>query len=166
MPPPFKPVSREQVFRRLFGRGAAATWNVADEGQPDDIRGFKTTTRRIKLFSDVPAAEQPWFGQAEHGETIEQKSNTPYKQSWKAQWMVYHKAGDIPGYEPTIWNNLILDALMLAMAPTTDDPGYLDRRNTLSGLVHHCFVSGEVFKDPGDIDNQALLIIPITILVP
>ena len=37
---------------------------------------------------------------------------------------------------------------------------------TLGGLVHHCFIDGKVFKDPGDLDGQALIIVPITVLAP
>ena len=56
---------------------------------------------------------------------------------------------------------LILDAVQ-ALFPA-DDP---DRVQTLGGLVHHCFISGKLFKDPGDLDGQALIIVPIKILVP
>lgn len=153
--------SREAVFEALFGLTNGVTW---DPGTGDV--GFKTRTRRIKLFSDVPDKEQPWLGQAEHGENSAQVSNLPYRRTWQAQWLIYHQAGKQPGVEPTRWNNLIIDALEAALAPVPADPGFLDERNTLSGLVWHCFIDGEVFKDPGDIDNQALIIIPITLLVP
>lgn len=157
--------SRETIFKALFGLTDGVEWNIGTDLAPAMV-GFKTRTRRIKLFSDVPAAQQPWLGQAEHGETIEQKSGLPYKQVWQAQWMIYHKAGENPNSEPTVWNNLIIDALQAAIEPSASDPGFFDKRNTLSGLVYHCFISGEIFKDPGDIDNQALIIIPIKLLVP
>ncbi len=156
---------REQVFLALFGLTEGVEWNIGTDLDPV-MAGFATRTRRIALFSDVVSAEQPWLGQAEHGETFAQKSNLPYKRIWKAEWMVYHQAGLEPESEPTIWNNLIIDALETAMAPKPVDPGFLDERNTLSGLVYHCFISGEVFKDPGDIDNQAMIIVPIMMLIP
>lgn len=156
---------REDIFKALFALTEGVQWNTGTDLAPNMV-GFKTRTRRIKLFSDVSNKEQPWLGQAEHGETIEQKSNLPYKQVWQAQWMIYHKAGEDPKSVPTIWNNLIIDALQAAIAPSVTDPGFFDKRNTLSGLVYHCFISGEIFKDPGDIDNQALIIIPIKLLVP
>lgn len=158
-------VSREQVFLALFGLTQGVQWNVGTELDPVMV-GFATRTRRIKLFSDVSTAEQPWLGQAEHDEDVEQKSNLPYKRTWKAEWMIYHQAGNTPDYEPTIWNNLIIDQLEKAIAPKPTDPGFLDERNTLSGLVYHCFISGKIFKDPGDIDNQALIIVPIVMLIP
>lgn len=158
-------VTREQVFQALFRLTNGVTFDVGTQSVPD-VKSFVTRTRRIKLFSDVASSEQPWIGQAEHDEQSAQRSGLPYKRVWNAQWMVYHQAGLEPGYEPTIWNNLIIDALELALAPKITDPGFLDGRNTLSGLVYHCFIDGRIFKDPGDIDNQALIIIPISILIP
>ena len=157
--------TREQVYSALYGLVSEVQWNIGTETVPD-MQGFATTTRKIKLFSDVPGQQQPWFGQAEHSETVNQKTNLPYKRVFSASWMVYHQAAANPSYTPSTLNNLIADALEDMMAPRISDPGWLDERNTLSGLVWHCFIEGEVFKDPGDIDGQGLLIIPIKILVP
>lgn len=155
--------TREQIFTALFALTNGVTW-VPGEGL--DPVGFIQRTRRIKLFSDVPTEMQPWLGQAEHGENFVQVTKLPYKRTYQASWIVYHATGLIPDDVPTITNNLILDALQAAIAPKPSDPGFLDDRNTLSGLVHHCYIEGEVFKDPGDIDNQAMIVVPIRILVP
>jgi len=157
--------TREQIFSALFDLTNNVTWDVGTILVPD-VRTFLTRTRRIELFSEVQDAAQPWIGQAEHRDVYAQKSNLPYKREFHAQWMVYHQEGKQPGAVPTIWDNLIVDALEAALAPKIADPGYFDKRNTLSGLVYHCFIEGEVFKDPGDIDNQALIVIPIKLLVP
>lgn len=158
-------VPREEVFQALFGLTSGVTWNIGTEMAPVS-QGFAKRTRRIALFSDVDAANQPWLGQAEHNENSVQVSGKPYTRKWSAQWMVYHQAGKNHDFEPTIWNNLIIDALEAAIMPITADPGYFENRNTLFGRVYHCFIDGEIFKDPGDIDDQALIVIPITILVP
>ena len=157
--------TREDIFLALFALTAGVTFDVNPSGTAD-IRGFNERSRTIKLFNDVAPANQPWLGQAEHAERSAQKSNLPYKRQWKAQWVVYHRAADSPGVDATTWNNQIIDALEAAIVPKSSDPGFLDGRNTLSGLVHHCYIDGEIFKDPGDIDKQAMLVVPITILVP
>lgn len=157
--------TREQVFSRLFGLLNGVTFDVNPSGAPN-VMGFKTMTRKIVLFSDVPAPEQPWIGQAEHNEQSRQVSGMPYKREWAASWMVYHKANAQPGNVGAIWNNQIIDALEAALAPKPQDEGYFEERNTLSGLVYHCFIDGEIFKDPGDIDQQALIVVPIKLLVP
>ena len=159
-------MSREAIFKALFALTEGVEWNVGTEDAPV-MQGFGASrTRRIALFTDVPVPAQPWLGQAEHRETFGQVTNRPYRNVYGASWIVYHSAGKNKKFEPTIVNNLILDALEKAIAPKPVDPGFLDRRNTLSGLVHHCYLDGEVLKDPGDIDDQAMLVIPIRILVP
>lgn len=153
--------SREAIFTALFARLSGVQWNIGTDLAPV-MKGFNTVTREIALFSDVDAARQPWVGQAEHSEQSTQVSNRPYKRTWAASWMVYHM-GPSPR---AIWTNLIIDALEAALAPLPQDEGHFENRNTLSGLVYHCFIDGEVFKDPGDIDGQALIVVPIKLLVP
>jgi hypothetical protein len=157
--------TREQIFEALFALTDGVQWNIGTEQDPV-MQGFVTRSRRIALFSDVPATAQPWIGQAEHRESYTKKTTLPYRNVYSAVWMIYHKAGEAKGSVPAITNNLIIDALFAAIAPKPGDPGFLDRRNTLSGLVHSCFFEGDVLKDPGDIDRQALIVMPIKILVP
>jgi len=155
--PPAPP--RETVFQALFALASEVQWG-------DPPRGFKTVSRRVKLFSDVAINQQPACYQAEHTEMSQQITNLPYKRTWGAQWIIYQATGKSPGGIPTIENNLILDAVEKALAPKPQDPGFPDQRNTLNGLVWHCFIDGTVFKDPGDIDDQGMLVVPITLLVP
>lgn len=158
-------MNREAIFQALFDLTQGVQWNVGTELAPV-LQGFNTRTRRIALFSDVADKQQPWLGQSEHSEQISQVSRMPYKLTLGAQWVVYHVAGKQPNGIPTVRNNQILDALQQAIAPKKTDPGYPDQRNTLGGLAYHCYFDGEIFKDPGDIDNQAMMVIPIKILVP
>jgi len=37
---------------------------------------------------------------------------------------------------------------------------------SLGGMVDHCWVEGETLKDPGDLDGQGLIIVPLNILLP
>jgi hypothetical protein len=153
------PVSREDVFSFLYTLTANVTWDTP-------ARTFITRSRRLKLFNEVSVEQQPALFQVEHDEQVDQVTGMPYKQVWNASWMIYQATGMNPEAEPAIENNLILDALMTALAPVPRDPGFQSKRNTLMGRVHHCYVSGEVFKDPGDIDNQGMMVLPIKILVP
>lgn len=154
-------LDREAIYTALFALAATVRW---DAGQGSV--GFKRTTRRIALFPDVPAMEQPWLGQAEHNEYQTQMTGQPYKHTLEVSWMVYHKDGEQPGSVPAILTNLIITAIEKALEPKVQDPGFVERRNTLQGLVHHCFIDGTILKDPGDIDKQALILVPIKILVP
>jgi hypothetical protein len=152
--------SREDVFNALFAIGSQALWTSPYTGG-----SFIEASRKVKLFSDVPAQQQPAFFQAEHNEEIAQKTNLPYRQQWDAQWVIYQCVGKTSSSLGATENNLILDSLVAAMRPSTGDPGY-PQRNTLGRLVYHAYITGRVFKDPGDIDQQGMMTVPIRILVP
>jgi hypothetical protein len=150
-------MNREVIFEALFALAAEATW-----GTP--TRRFLETSRRVKLFSD--ASVQPSLFQAEHREFLSQVTGMPYKWTIEVNWIIYQKVGNSPSAVPAIENNLILDAVEAVLAPKPYDPGFPYERNTLNGLVHHCYIDGNIFKDPGDIDGQGMLVVPIKLLVP
>jgi hypothetical protein len=37
-------------------------------------------------------------------------------------------------------------------------------RQTLGGLVSHCWIDGKIMKDSGDIDGDGIAVIPVKIL--
>ena len=155
--------TREDIFSALFalistGEGLAGTiaWGAGES--------LAYTSRRVKLWDDLPS--QPALCQAEHDETYAQATRLPFKRTLTASWLIYHRAGGDPSVVPAQTSNAILDAVEALFSPAPTDPGWPDQRLTLGGRVHHCFISGRVFKDPGDLDGQALIIVPITILAP
>lgn len=162
-------VSREAVFSALFALTEGVQWEPYPGVTP--VIGLKTRERTVRLFSDVGTPSQPYLAQAEHSEDSQQVSNMPYKRVWDAQWIMYHRAADNQSLDnktrtPSMFTNQMIDAFEAALAPKPRDPGFLDKRNTLSGLVYHCFIQGRIFKDPGDIDKQGMIVIPIKLLVP
>lgn len=154
----------EEIFATLFERTAMVRWQRS--GEAEDHRGFITRGRRVVLFNEVPTESQPACYQAEHGETSEQVTGMPYKTILEANWIIYHAVGKDKKAVPTIENNLILGGVRAALKPRPTDVGFADRRNTLGRLVYHCFIQGRIFKDPGDLDDQAMIVVPIKLLVP
>ena len=155
--------TREQIYAALFtlvstGEGSSGTLAWGSN------QAFVYTSRRVKLWDDLPS--QPALCQAEQGETVTQATGFPPKRTFRASWLIYHKAGASPSAVPTTANNEILDAVEALFVPTPADPGFPDKRLTLGGLVHHCWIDGRIIKDPGDLDGQALMVVPISILVP
>ena len=144
--------SREAIFQALFDLTAYVTW-----GSPP--AGFAYSARRVKHWDDLAA--QPALCQAEQGEDVVEVTGRPSITTLTANWLIYHDAGKDPDATPASHTNQILDAVQ-ALFPNGDP----DQVQTLGGLVHHCFISGRVFKDPGDLDGQALIIVPIKILIP
>lgn len=155
--------SREAVFQALAARMDLVLWRRA--GGTVDL-SFVTKSRRLKLFSDVSTEQQPACFQAEHDEIAKQVTNLPYRWIWQANWVIYQNTAKDKKVAGAIENNLIIDAVELALAPRPADVGFLDQRCTLGNLIHHCFIDGRVFKDPGDVDDQAMIVVPIKLLIP
>jgi hypothetical protein len=144
-------MDREAVFNALFARATAVAWG-------DPPARFAYAARRVRLYPDLPAL--PALCQAEHDETHVATAGLYPKRTLGAAWMIHHATAD-PQATPASVNNAILDAVEAQLSPDSADGCC-----TLGGLVAHCWIEGEVFKDPGDLDGQALLIVPIRMLVP
>ena len=145
-------MSRETIYQALFDLGSTVTWGNG--------KVFISPSRRVRAFSEIQ--EWPTFSQAEHSETVTNRTNMPNLQTLSAVWLIYHNAGKDKSAIPAIESNTILDALD-ALFPSDDSSGGLQ---TLGGLVHRVAISGRILKENGDLDGQALLIVPLQIIVP
>jgi len=119
-------------------------------------------TRKLKLWTDVPLGERPavfLFEGADEQHTFGNSINP--KRVMAVKIFVYTNAKEVPG---AIEINQIMDALDKAFYPAGAD--IQAGRNTLGGLVNNCRIAGTVFKDPGDLDGDGLLITPVEILLP
>lgn len=157
-------MDEEAIMSALAERMDDVRWTR--QGDAPDARRFVTVSRRVKLFSDVPATSQPACFQAEWGDDEGQVSGMPYKTVLGANWIIYQCVNKDKNAIGAVENNLIIDGVRRALAPRPIDRGFQDKRNTLNGLVYHCFISGRLFKDPGDIDDQGMVVVPIKLLVP
>lgn len=158
-------IDEEAIFVALAERMATVRWTRSVD--PDPLtREFITTSRRVRLFADVAANQQPACFQAEWATDEQQVTSMPYKSTLMANWIIFQCIGKDKKAIGAIENNLIIGGCRTALAPLPTDPGFHDKRNTLGGLVYHCFISGRIFKDPGDIDDQGMIVIPIKLLVP
>jgi hypothetical protein len=70
-----------------------------------------------------------------------------------------------PEDTPDTAMNALLDAVDAAVVPSGAD-AMSGNKQTLGGLVAHCYSFGPVFIDTGDIDGKAVAAIPFQILVP
>jgi hypothetical protein len=156
-------MNRNQIFNALFALVSQG------EGQPGLAsinwpggQGFQFTSRRIRMFDNLPG--KPALCQAEFGENVRKASrDMPYRWELMAEWWVYHEAGEDADSTPTTLTNDILDALELAIAPP---PYEVNNRNTLGGLIFDCYLDGTVMKTSGDLEGQALISVPIKLLIP
>lgn len=120
--------------------------------------------RRLKLWSDVPPAMRPACFVFEGGaETYTHVTDGTPKRALQVRLFIYANAHD-PGAVGASALNAIMDALDAALAPTGVDLTL--GRCTLGGAVHRCAIDGKPLKDPGDLDGDALALVPITLVLP
>lgn len=122
-------------------------------------------SRRLKLWSDVPPALRPCCFLHEGGaETYaDAAGGTGPKRSLAVRLFVYIDAHD-PGSIGAAALNAIMDALDVALAPSGPDVAL--GRLTLDGTAYRCAIEGKPLKDPGDLDGDGLMLVPIAIVLP
>jgi hypothetical protein len=150
--------TREQIFAALFALGQNIAWTDPVSGE---VGGWSVTRRRISTPDQIGADDQPALLQAEANEQFIQVTRMPSKRTFSAAWVIYLRSYDAPAPTGPLLN-AVMDAVEAAFAP--DDLS--GEACTLGGLVTHCWIDGTVFKDPGDLDQQAMLVVPIKLLVP
>lgn len=143
--------SRNTIFAALFARlSGAYVWK-------------NTPSRRVKLWGEVDPVMRPALFQFEGGDETYTWSNTAEpKRTLPASIFIYTNAPE--GTIGIVEQNDILDAIEAALRPTGPETAL--GRCTLGGLVYSCRINGQVFKDPGDLDGDGMLRIPIEIIVP
>lgn len=150
-------ITREQIMTALFNKLKACTWVQGSSTVPI----FKTTSRKLKLWGNVPPQQRPALFMAEQEEHPSHDApEVPMRKlELDVELFIYIDTTNITGI--SVLNN-IRDALDVVMQP--DD--FISMKLTLGGLVQHCWIDGKVLKDPGDLDNDGLMMINIKILVP
>ncbi|HXT06167.1 MAG TPA: hypothetical protein VN715_04430 [Roseiarcus sp.] len=144
-------MSRETAFSALFQRVSAAyDWGVA--------------SRRIKLWSEVPARQRPALFQLESGpETYQWTSLAAPRRMLEAKLFLYFDARD-PSRPGARSINEALDALDAALAPRALD---LEKgRQTLGGAVYDCKIVGVPVRDTGDLDGDGLAVVSVRLVAP
>ncbi len=144
-------MSREAAFSALFAAVSAAyPWGLA--------------SRRMKLWSEIPAAMRPALFQLESGaEAYQWASPATPKRTLEAKLFLYFDARD-PSTPGASAINAALDALDAALAPSGADSGL--GRQTLGGAVHDCKIAGVPVRDPGDLDGDGLAVVSVKLVLP
>ncbi len=150
-------VTREQIFLALFN--LVTTVQV---GTPPAVP-WKTKSRKLKLWNEVPVELRPAIFMAERTQQYYGAERpVPPKRTYNVMLFIYTNAKNATDANSgSAILNPLLDAIDDALKPSP-----MTMRNDLGGLVNHCYIDGDVFVDPGDIDGDGLAIIPIKIVVP
>lgn len=140
--------SREQIMSALFALVSGSA-------------SFVTAARRLKLWTDVPAGEKPAIFMYERGDDYKGAERyTPPIVTMNVDLFIYTAPGMDSGVTPISILNPLVDAVDAALKPGPGAGG----RQTLGGLVSHCYIDGKIMKDAGDIDGDGVAVIPVKIL--
>jgi len=134
----------------------------------DLIKGaadFTATSRRFMHWDQVNETQMPFLTMLKTGEQRGRQTEGLPALTINAHVFVYLSAGMDPEDVPDSAMNTLLDAIDTAVAPSGAD-ALAGNKQTLGGLVSHCYPFGPVFIDTGDIDGKAVAAIPFQILVP
>jgi len=144
-------MSREAAFSALFETLTNAyAWGVA--------------SRRLKLWSEVPAAMRPALFQLEAGpETYQWTSPAIPRRTIEAKLFLYFDSRDplTPGSSAI---NAALDAIDAALTPQGADG--VAGRQTLGGAIYDCKVVGVPVRDTGDMDGDGLAVVSVRLVLP
>jgi hypothetical protein len=137
-------IDREAIYAALFALVSSAS-------------AFKTSSRKLQHWDDVPPPNQPALFQAQGNETAVAPYRQPTKWTLQAKLYVYAHQNSLDTL-PAVALNQLLNAIEAKLAPGPDG------EQTLGGLVSHCRIVGDVETDEGVLGDQALAIIPIEIM--
>lgn len=118
-------------------------------------------SRRLKLWSDVPLDQRPACFLFEGGREARawQQSAVP-RRTIEVKLFIYTNAKDPNAIGAAALNN-IMDALDTALAPPMGQSV-----NTLGGTAAWARIDGDIMKDPGDLDGDGMMIVPVKISLP
>ena len=124
------------------------------------VTTWNTVGNRLRLWADVGADQQPAAFLVSHRETDEYRGLGLLRRRLEFGVWCYSRSDTMPG-GPQL--DIMMEAFEAAFnLPDNPSTGC----NTLGDLVYWCRIEGKVFKDPGDLDNQTLLMVPIVVEMP
>lgn len=126
----------------------------------EGMDSITTASRILAHWDDVSPNMQPALYMTVVSQSAEQITGFPTKYTLDAKvWIYTHR--DTADEIPSTAINRILDELDGVLMP----PAGPSFKQTLGGLVEHCWINGEIVTDEGTLGNQAVAIVPIRLLV-
>lgn len=130
----------------------ASTWRTA-------------VSNRLILWADVPGDQQPCAFLVTHREVDEYRGLGLSRRRLQLGVWCYSQSGQPgePGAAPDL--DTMMEAFETQFGAAAAD-NFSTNQLTLGGLVYWCRIEGNVFKDPGDLDGQTLMIVPLLVEMP
>lgn len=146
---------REPVHAALFALLSA----LSAGGSPL----FKTVTRRLATFEQIPPEDQPALCLWPRLEHAERKPGLPIK--WTLDFDAFVNVHTGAGNDDTLISAQILNPLLDAIEASMPVDSILANKCTLGGLVSSCTVQGTTRIFPGAQGDSAVAIVPIQVVL-
>lgn len=150
---PLPHATRNQVYTALF--------TLIKQLPPPPGQKWKGFSQNLKSWDDVPAESQPCVFLHRLTQTAEQThAYGVTKWIWRSMIWIYFRSD---GYRTsTTYPDQVTDPILDSIEQLFQtEPGA--GRLSLGGLVQHCWIDGTIYFDPGLEDNQAVILVPISI---
>ena len=142
--------TRESIATALFNLLVATT-------------GVQTYSRRLQHWSDVNSADMPALFLTQGSEAFEESGAkmglVPVKKMTFTAYLYAHSGGLVGSIPATVLNGLV-DAIEAALRPNLAT----GQKQTLGGLVIHCYIAGTVQTDEGVLGDTGVAVVPIEVL--
>jgi hypothetical protein len=149
--------TRNQVMTAILNLIQGMTFSTPINGSTK----WNTVSDRLRLWGDVSSDQQPAAFLVTHREMDDYRGLGLLRRRLDLGVWCYTRSDNSPG---ALDLDTMMEAFEQAFVNRIDDPSR--NLNTLGGLVYFCRLEGRVFKDPGDIDNQTLMIVPLVVEMP
>lgn len=154
---------RTQVKDALLALVAGATFPSAVNGHTTWV---EAPSRRLKMFDRIDPSVQPALFIVQHREGYNNRgAGLPPRRWLEIGLWAFAKTGD-EGIVGDEFLDSMEEGLEDVLLPPDD---FMRNEQTLGGLVYWVKIDktdGLFIRDPGDIDGQALLVLPVRILMP
>ncbi len=132
---------------------------------PRTLAVFQTTGRYLYHHAQVPGGSMamPAMFLIQHAEThFRTGKGVPDKRTLKSSFVMYFSTSDPSNQLPATMCNTGLDVI----DDVCNNPGNPQNVQTLGGLVEHVYIDGEVVIAEGLLQEDSIVVVPITIMLP
>lgn len=152
---PLLHATRSQVFTALFDF-------LQTLPPPPGSSSWKTISQTEVGPDDIPAANQPALILCRGPQNFSQRAYGVTKLQWRCFFLIYFRTDNLKTVTkyPDQITDPILDSIEQLFQPPLNNQAL-----TLGGIVQNCWLDGMAVADPGIVDNQAIVFVPVSIVV-
>jgi hypothetical protein len=151
--------TRTEVKAATFAKITSMTFATPVQGQSTWV----TASQKLKLWGEVDVTLRPAVFLVSHSEEDEYRGLGLYRRRLRLAAWCYTRCSETDIGDTQL--DTIMDSFEATFGQAAVD-NFSTNECTLGGLVYFVRIDGKVFRDPGDLDNDAMLIVPLLVEMP